>query len=90
VSAASNLVPGDTDGVRDLFVRVGSHTRRVAVGGRGVQPNHAIIFASLAEGGVWLAFVSRRRTSSRAPPMGSATCSCAARSVERMDLPAGG
>jgi hypothetical protein len=36
VSAASNLVPGDTDGVRDLFVRVGSHTRRVAVGGRGV------------------------------------------------------
>ncbi|MFO0806989.1 MAG: hypothetical protein U0746_00015 [Gemmataceae bacterium] len=46
-SQASNLVPGDTNGLRDAFVRdrgngAGVSTRRVSIGLGGVQPNGSV------------------------------------------------
>jgi Tol biopolymer transport system component len=60
VSAAGDLVPGDTNGAADVFV-VDRHTRvvqRVSVGSDGTQANGGTETASLAAGGRFVAFVS--------------------------------
>jgi Tol biopolymer transport system component len=61
-SEASNLVPGDTNGVADVFVRnrkLGT-TRRVNVGPGGVQANGASFLAeaAISAGGRFVAFES--------------------------------
>ena len=59
-SFASNLVPGDTNGATDIFVRdreLGT-TRRVGVGLGGVQANEASTAAAVSANGRFVAFDS--------------------------------
>jgi Tol biopolymer transport system component len=61
VSAGSNLVPDDTNGFEDVFVRdriIGT-TGRVSLASDGTQANHASGFPSLSADGRYIAFVSR-------------------------------
>ncbi|MGQ0845793.1 MAG: TolB family protein [Sporichthyaceae bacterium] len=60
VSEANNLVPGDTNGRRDIFVRdTGSNaTVRVSVDSRGVQANHESFNPSISADGRFVAFDS--------------------------------
>lgn len=60
VSEASNLVPGDTNGVADVFVRDRKlHvTRRVSVGRHGRQANDFSVWPSLSANGRYVAFAS--------------------------------
>jgi Tol biopolymer transport system component len=60
-SAASNLVPGDTNGVFDIFVhdRATGTTRRVSVGRRGRQANaESLGPPSISRDGRFIAFAS--------------------------------
>ena len=59
-SFATNLVPGDTNGATDIFVRdreLGT-TRRVSVGPGGVQANEASTAAAVSANGRFVAFDS--------------------------------
>jgi Tol biopolymer transport system component len=59
-SLATNLVPGDTNGVQDVFVRdrlLGT-TTRVSVGAGGVQGNAFSQWASISSDGRYVAFAS--------------------------------
>jgi Tol biopolymer transport system component len=59
-SLASNLVPGDTNGVEDIFVRdrrTGT-TRRVSLGPNGIQGNGASQDAALSATGRFVVFQS--------------------------------
>ena len=59
-SLASNLVPGDTNGRQDLFLRdrANGTTRRLDVAGPGAQANHNSALASLSADGRYVAFLS--------------------------------
>jgi len=59
-SLASNLVPGDTNNVRDIFVRdrQSGVTSRVSVGACGVQADAASEWASISSDGRHVAFES--------------------------------
>src|SRR5256885_791636 len=59
-SAASNLVSGDTNGVRDVFVRdlQGGSTTRMSVDSAGVQGNLASSSPALSADGRYVAFSS--------------------------------
>src|SRR6185295_5197024 len=59
-SLASNLVPGDTNGVGDIFVRdvVGGTTTRVSVGSTGAEGNALSSQPSISASGRYVAFTS--------------------------------
>jgi Tol biopolymer transport system component len=59
-STASDLVPGDTNGVADVFVRdlVAGTTTRVSVAGDGAQGNAASTAPSISDDGNTVAFLS--------------------------------
>jgi Tol biopolymer transport system component len=58
--AANNLVPGDTNGTYDIFVRdrQAGTTRRVSVSSAGIEGNGESRWASIFPGGGYVAFVS--------------------------------
>ncbi len=60
VSTANNLVPGDGNGVRDVFIRdlQGGTTERVSVAGSGAEGNGASESPALSADGRFVAFVS--------------------------------
>ncbi|MEO8277470.1 MAG: hypothetical protein ABI639_14750 [Thermoanaerobaculia bacterium] len=60
-SVADNLVTGDSNGVRDIFVHDSSTgvTTRVSVDGSGVQSDQASSAPSISSDGRYVAFVSR-------------------------------
>ncbi|MEN3360295.1 MAG: hypothetical protein V7637_4277 [Mycobacteriales bacterium] len=60
VSAATNLVPGDTNGVQDVFVRdrIAGTTRRVSVNGHGHQANDESFWPSISADGRYVTFTS--------------------------------
>ena len=60
VSTASNLVPGDTNGVEDIFVRdlVAGTTERVSLTSTGQQANSSTTSVSISVDGRWVAFSS--------------------------------
>ena len=60
VSYATNLVPGDTNGAYDVFVRdrPAGTTERVSVDSAGLQANDNSFFASISADGRYVAFVS--------------------------------
>lgn len=60
VSAASNLVAGDTNNVEDIFVRdlVANTTERASLGDVGQQANSSSTLASISADGRWVAFIS--------------------------------
>ena len=62
-SAASNLVPGDSNGVNDVFVRdlQRGGTRRVSVGAGGTQPNGLSDVPEISADGRYVAFESAAR-----------------------------
>ena len=70
-SLASNLVPGDTNGVIDVFVhdRQAGRTSRVSVGNDGTQANNASVNPTISADGRYV-------TSNRSPP----TCCRSSRS----------
>jgi Tol biopolymer transport system component len=59
-SAASNLVSGDTNGVRDIFVhdRQRGETRRVSVASDGTQANGDSFNSTISADGRWVSFGS--------------------------------
>jgi len=59
-SAASNLVPGDTGGVKDIFVRdrLTNQTTRVSISSGGTQGNGASFLPSISSDGRYVAFLS--------------------------------
>jgi Tol biopolymer transport system component len=59
-SDATNLVPGDSNGVRDVFIRdtQTSTTRRLSVNNSGVQGNAASDNPVISSDGTWVAFES--------------------------------
>jgi len=59
-SEASNLVVGDTNGKRDVFVHVRSTgmTERVSVDSSGAEGNRDSVFPSCSVDGAWIAFDS--------------------------------
>jgi Tol biopolymer transport system component len=59
-SEATNLVPGDTNGTRDVFVRDrrAGTTERVSVATGGLQGNGVSDFPSISGDGRWVAFES--------------------------------
>jgi hypothetical protein len=59
-SFATNLVPGDTNNRRDVFVRdrQGGTTRRVSLGSGGAQGNGDSVLPSISAGGRFVAFIS--------------------------------
>jgi len=59
-SEATNLVPGDTNGVRDVFVRdrLAGTTQRVSVSGAGQQGNGISAHSSITPDGRFVAFDS--------------------------------
>jgi hypothetical protein len=61
VSGASNLVPGDTNGVDDVFVhdRLTGQTTRVSVASDGTQGNGDSWWPSISADGRYVAFESR-------------------------------
>jgi uncharacterized repeat protein (TIGR01451 family) len=60
VSAASNLVSGDTNGAEDIFVRdlVAGTTERVSLTSTGGEANSSTTSASISADGRWVAFSS--------------------------------
>lgn len=60
ISEATNLVPGDTNGVRDLFMhdQVTGKTTRINLGSGGTQLNHGIDNFDVTPDGRWIAFSS--------------------------------
>lgn len=63
-SAASDLVPGDTNGLPDVFVRdlVAGTTELVSVSTAGVQGNWESRYPALSDDGRFVAFASRAAT----------------------------
>jgi Tol biopolymer transport system component len=59
-SIATNLVPGDTNGCDDVFVRdrISGTTERVSVDSQGLQGNNRSLFPSISADGRFVAFVS--------------------------------
>lgn len=59
-SSASNLVAGDTNGFRDVFVRdrVAATTERISVSGSGLQGNAACFHSAITPDGRYVAFES--------------------------------
>ncbi|MBK7642824.1 MAG: PD40 domain-containing protein [Planctomycetes bacterium] len=59
-SVANNLVPGDTNGAREVFVhdRTTGATERVAVDASGIQGNGSSFYPSLSADGRFVAFTS--------------------------------
>jgi Tol biopolymer transport system component len=59
-SSASNLVPGDTNGTSDVFVRdrMGQLTRRVSVGSGGQQSNDISFLPTISADGRFVGFTS--------------------------------
>jgi TolB protein len=59
-SFASNLVPGDTNGTRDIFLtdRETGQTIRVNVSTAGAQADGTSFNTSLSEDGAWVGFSS--------------------------------
>ncbi len=59
-SAANNLVPGDTNGYRDVFLRETSNCdiRRISVSSDGVQGNDDSTFATISNLGHYVAYQS--------------------------------
>ena len=59
-STATNLVPGDTNGQSDVFVRdrTANQTARVSVSATGVQGNGASLLPALSSDGTFIGFVS--------------------------------
>lgn len=59
-SSATNLVPGDSNGVNDIFVhtRITGQTTRVSVGPSGVQADGDSFFPSISDDGRFVAFES--------------------------------
>ena len=77
-SEASNLVPGDTNGVADIFLRsvTGEQTTRVSVAADGTQANGASQSPGLSAGAQRIVFASERdEPRGRATPTDCATCS---------------
>lgn len=68
-SLASNLVPGDTNGDEDVFVRdrLNGTTQRVSVTSTGAQVNGFSWAPSISGDGRYLAFVTERRLVPNAP-----------------------
>ncbi|MGQ9682757.1 MAG: hypothetical protein ACUVX9_09495 [Anaerolineae bacterium] len=60
VSDATNLVPADTNGLSDVFVRdaQAGQTTRVSVASDGAQANGVSLFAAISADGRYVAFVS--------------------------------
>src|SRR3954452_1320777 len=60
VSFATNLVPGDTSGQAEFFVRdlQAGTTKRVSVGAKGAQANSESSFPSISAGGQFVGFAS--------------------------------
>ncbi|MBK6939278.1 MAG: hypothetical protein IPH13_03600 [Planctomycetes bacterium] len=60
-SFATNLVAGDTNGFRDVFVRdiAAGTTRRVSVSSSGAQGNQVSRLGSLSKGGRYVSFTSQ-------------------------------
>ena len=60
LSAASNLVAGDTNGTFDVFVRdrLANVTQRISVGPGGVQGNDASLYPAVSGDGRFVAFIS--------------------------------
>lgn len=63
-SFANNLVAGDTNGFRDVFVRdiAAGTTRRVSVSSTGVQGNQVSRLGSLSKGGRYVSYTSLATT----------------------------
>ncbi|RMH01561.1 MAG: calcium-binding protein [Planctomycetota bacterium] len=61
MSDADNLVPGDTNGVPDIFVRDRQTgiTERVSTGSHGEQADDQSVYGSLSAGGRYVVFKSR-------------------------------
>jgi Tol biopolymer transport system component len=59
-SAASNLVPGDTNGTTDVFVRdnLTKQVARISVADNGTQGDGHSSFPSISDDGRWVAFAS--------------------------------
>ena len=59
-SASNNLVPGDTNGAREVFVRdrLAGTTERIALDPNGVQANGPSLYPSLSADGRYVAFTS--------------------------------
>ncbi len=57
-SDSSNLVDGDSNGVNDIFVRVGGATSRISVGPGGAQSNGGSIRPAMSADGRWVVFES--------------------------------
>jgi Tol biopolymer transport system component len=63
MSAAPNLVPGDTNGVRDVFVRTpGGDTQRISVSNAGGQGNANSFDPAISADGTVVSFSSDART----------------------------
>jgi Tol biopolymer transport system component len=60
VSSASNLVPSDTNGTEDIFVRdlVEGTTERVSLRSNGAEANSSSTSVSISANGRWVAFAS--------------------------------
>ena len=60
VSVATNLIPGDTNGQPDIFLRdiQAGQTRRVSISSSGGQSNGASISPALSSNGRYIAFIS--------------------------------
>ena len=77
--AATNLVPGDTNDLRDVFVRdrqTGT-TERVSVGSGGAQGNAVSVDPAISADGRFVAFESGAATWCRATPTAGPTSSSA-------------
>ena len=59
VSSATNLVAGDTNGVADAFVRIGTRTRRASVDGGGVAADGPTDTVALSDDRRYVAFRAR-------------------------------
>jgi len=57
-SFATNLVPGDTNAVEDVFVTRGARPVRVSMGVSGVQGNNGSVDARISDDGLSVVFVS--------------------------------
>ena len=78
-SEASNVVPGDTNHARDVFVRDlrSGTTERVSVATDGTQANGDSLIPAISADGRYVAFDSAASNSSPATRTTSRTCSCA-------------
>ncbi|MCB0221706.1 MAG: hypothetical protein KDH09_18560 [Chrysiogenetes bacterium] len=71
-SDATNLVPGDTNGVTDIYFRDRhtNHTKRISITEKGVEPNAPSLQPSISGCGAFVAFTSAATTLSSADTHG--------------------